>query len=460
MKKFLLILFVNTMLSQLAAQSGQVQGVVMDSTETTLAAATVVVLQQSDSVMVNFGITEEDGAFQFKRLAYGNYLLQISFIGYENFSAPFSLSENGAAFDFGNILLSTASADLEEVLVKAEHVPVSMSRDTINYNADAFKTREGAVVEDLLKKLPGVQVQRDGTIKAQGETVNKVYVDGKEFFGNDPKIATKNLPANAIDKVQVYDKKSDLAEFSGVDDGQESKTINLQLKEDKKQGYFGSIEAGYGTQERYEGNFNLNRFAGKTQFSALGKINNVNQNGFSFDEYLNFMGGIGSFMQGGGEFSISSEDGLPLDFGRNDGFSNSASGGLNYNYDFGKKSELHLSYFYNELRQTRDVQRFRENLFDGQSFNSETFENSLSANANHRLNAKLSIDIDSTQQLRFTANTTLTYTNGESDRLSRTFNFANALETKPVVASTNRVIGWPSIPVWFIASAFEKRGAF
>src|SRR5688500_10294568 len=189
---------------------------------------------------------------------------------------------------------------LEEVLVTNEAPPVTLINDTIQYNAGSFKTQPNASVEQLLKKLPGVKVEKDGTIKAQGETVQKVLVDGKEFFGNDPKIATKNLPADAIDKVQVYDRQSDQAQLTGFDDGNYEKTINLKLKKDKKKGVFGKAMAGAGDKERYESRFNVNSFKGARQMSAIGMGNNTNAEGFTFMDVLNFTGALNQMRQGGG----------------------------------------------------------------------------------------------------------------------------------------------------------------
>src|SRR5688500_4141942 len=189
---------------------------------------------------------------------------------------------------------------LEEVLVTNEAPPVTLINDTIQYNAGSFKTQPNASVEQLLKKLPGVKVEKDGTIKAQGEKVQKVLVDGKEFFGNDPKVATKNLPADAIDKVQVYDKLSDQAQLTGFDDGNSEKTINLTLKKDKKKGMFGKISAGGGDNERYQGRFNVNSFKGARQMSVIEMGNNTNAEGFSFMDALNFSGAMSQLKGGGG----------------------------------------------------------------------------------------------------------------------------------------------------------------
>ena len=300
MKRFLLSLsFLLISLASILAQSGKIKisGTVADSAATPLVGATVTVMHAKDSVLAGFSTTQADGGFLIGRLKKDNYILTISYIGFETHTQSLKVTKDD---NLGNIILEEESEILKEVLVKGDRVPVVINGDTIEYNADAFKTQPNAVVEDLLKRLPGVEVERDGTIRAQGEQVQQVLVDGKEFFGTDPKVATKNLPADAIDKVQVFNKKSDRSEFSGIDDGQRQKTINLELKEDKKNGAFGRITGGAGTDERFYGKTNINRFSPNRQISLIGTINNINEQGFSMNDYFNFSGGMQRMMSGGG----------------------------------------------------------------------------------------------------------------------------------------------------------------
>ena len=219
----------------------------------------------------------------------------------------FKIDDNNKSVDLGNITMNDKFKVMDEVVVKNEAPPVTMINDTIQYNAGSFKTAPNSSVEQLLKKMPGIQVDKDGTVKAQGEKVQKVLVDGKEFFGNDPKIATKNLPADAVDKVQVYDKQSDQAQLTGFEDGNYEKTINLKLKADKKKGVFGKVNAGGGTDGRYEGKFNVNSFKGARQMSAIGMGNNDNAEGFSFMDILNFTGALQQLKNGmaGGNININ-----------------------------------------------------------------------------------------------------------------------------------------------------------
>ena len=237
---------------------------------------------------------------------------------------------------------------LDEVVVTKEEPPVTLVGDTVQYNAGSFKTAPNASVEQLLKKLPGMEVDKDGTIKAQGEKVTRVLVDGKEFFGNDPKMATKNLPADAIDKVQVYDKQSEQAQLTGFEDGNYEKTINLKLKKDKKKGMFGKASLGGGTNERVEGRFNVNSFKGARQMSVIGMGNNTNAEGFSFMDIINFNGGIGKMMGSGNyDYFIGHRCGSNGMGGSKNGINTIWGSGLNYNNLIGTKLDLQSSYFYN-----------------------------------------------------------------------------------------------------------------
>jgi len=205
------------------------KGIIVDESKLSVPGATIMVLNAADSVLVQFTSSDPQGAFTLKNVPRGEYLLNITFLGL----APiFNPIEAGPAeiIELDTITMLVATKVLGEVEVKADIIPMEIKKDTISYNADAFQTQPNANVEDLLKKLPGIEVGADGTIKAQGENVQKVLVDGKEFFGDDPQMATKNLPAKSIKKVKVYDKQSDIAEFTGVDDGEREKTIDLELR--------------------------------------------------------------------------------------------------------------------------------------------------------------------------------------------------------------------------------------
>jgi len=436
MKTFLFIptvLFFSILCLQVKGQNKfSVEGTVTDTAALPLSAATVVLLQEKDSVLVSFTLTHQDGKFVLKKVAAGSFILQITYLGFQNFSKKISLPFEGGNYDFGAIKLLPVSANLDEVVVKAEHIPIVFKKDTIEYNAAAFKTQPNAVVEDLLKKLPGVEVDREGNIKAQGKTVERVLVDGKEFFGNDPKIATKNLPADAVGKVQVFDKKSEMAEFTGIEDGKKEKTINLALKEGKKKGYFGNVSGGYGSDSRYEGKANINHFGKKIQLSGIGMLNNINEQGFSINDYLNFMGGLQNMMSGGGggglKLSLGGEGGVPLNLGKTDGILTTFAGGLNFNYDFNKKTKLRSSYFYNRIKTDIERTATRQNLLDDRSFNSEEKDGRFSQNTNHRLNFTLRHEIDSFQNIILRSTIGFNEALLRSLNETKTFNAENALE--------------------------------
>ena len=439
----LLVLLLAVASQPLHAQNAKfsLDGTVLDSTLSPIESATVVLLKAADSTMESFSLTNKEGAFSFTRIPSGDYLIQVSFLGYHNLMKKVTLSENKT---LQPLELQPLSVTLEEVEISAERTPIMIKGDTIQYNADAFKTQPGSVVEDLLKKLPGVEVDRDGNVKAMGEDVQNILVDGKEFFGNDPKVATKNLPADAIDNVKVYDKKSDMAEFTGVDDGRREKTINLELKEDKKKGVFGKLMAGYGTEDRFNSKLSLNKFGKKLQLSVLGMANNVNEQGFSLNDYINFMGGMQNMMGGGGGGGSmrltmnAGGGGIPLGMGgQNYGFMNTGAGGVNFNYDFGKKTELSSSYFYN--RMTNDIQRdvTRQQFLNNETFDSEDNSKRLSTNHNHRVNLTLKHQIDSSQNLILRSSFGFNDAISDENSNSQTFNPKKILENAGERISTS-----------------------
>ena len=403
------------------AQNTRITGIVIDSSSVPMVSATVVLVQPQDSAMVAYALTNEKGRFVLNDIPLGSYHLQITYIGYGNFRQSVEIDGTEGERDLGIIFLSSQNSLLEEIVVKAEHVPIAFNNDTLEYNAAAFKTLPNAPVEDLLKKLPGVTVNRDGSIRAQGQDVDNVLVDGKSFFGDDATIATKNLPADIVDKVQVFDKTSDLASFSGVDDGNEEKTINLSLKEDKKNGYFGSLEAGLGHDDpandfdsnRFRSKANLHRFDRQLQFSALGMANNNNDPGFSFNDYINFMGGMGNFLRGGGAgFSFDqSAIGVPLGANNTPGITETYAGGINFNYNPNKKFDWQSSYFINRINNQFQGFNSSQNLRDLQAFMIRDSSIRDNTNLNHRLNTALKYERDSSFQL--TWNNRLAFNSGE-----------------------------------------------
>ena len=404
---FLLLVLALFSTSLLAQKNGTVKGVAYDTLgKKTVNAVTVTVLDRKDSSLVSFTMTDNTGNFELRGIPNGNYRVMLSHVSYHNTSKYFSISDSSKLANLGNVPLSDKSKVLEEVVIEAEAPPITMIDDTLQYNAGSFKTQPNANVEQLLKKLPGVKVDKDGSITAQGEKVNRVLVDGKEFFGTDPKIATRNLPADAIDKVQVYDKQSDQAQLTGFDDGNYEKTINLKLKKDKKKGVFGKLAAGAGNKELYEARGNVNSFKGARQFSAIGMANNNNAEGFSFMDILNFTGELARMQRGssGGNINInvSGEDAAAMGMsgGRGGGITTSSGGGLNYNNIIGAKDDLQSNYFYSRYNPKKESHINRLNLLPGG--NTNYIENSLTNNisSSHRFNVNNLYQIDSFNSIR------------------------------------------------------------
>lgn len=390
-------------LALLAQKNGTVKGIAYDTLgKRPVSDATITVLQKKDSSLVSFGMSDNAGRFSFSDLAPGEYRLLITHVAYHNTNRSFTISETDKSPDLGQIIMNDKTKVLDEVIVTSEAPPVTLIGDTVQYNAGSFKTQPNASVEQLLKKLPGVTVDKSGTVTAQGQKVNRVLVDGKEFFGNDPKMATKNLPADAIDKVQVYDRQSDQAQLTGFDDGNSEKTINLKLKKDKKKGAFGKIMGAGGTDDRFEGRFNVNSFKGARQMSVIGMANNTNAEGFSFMDMMNFSGELSRMMRnGGGAISIGADDpAASMLGGNNSGIRTIWGGGLNYNNIIGTKAELTSNYFYNHYnpKTISDIQR-QYILRDSSYFYNQ---NSLTDNINnsHRLNLSLDYVIDSFHSLK------------------------------------------------------------
>lgn len=428
MKKALHIIFGISMLflgHAVYAQTGSVKGVVADSSKQTLAGATITVLALKDSSSAGFSITAAKGQFEVTGLPIpGKYEATITYSGYAPLVKIFELSVEKKQLDWGTIELERSSDLLDEVVVK-DNVPIRVKGDTVQYKADLFKTRPNGTAEDLLKRLPGVQVDKEGNVQSQGETVTRILVDGKEFFGNDPKMATKNLTTEMIESIQVFDDMSDQAKFTRVDDGNRQKTINIKLKADRRKGYFGRISAAAGTNDRYESNLSLNRFNGDRQISLVAGSNNVNKQNFSFNDIVSTMGGFGSNNAGGrgggfsGGFGGGGVGGGRGGGGRgfgggsfgggggNNGITRSSLVGLNYRDKWGKKIDVNGSYFFNDSKTRTEREEFGEYKFRGDSTSREASRSSsVSTNQNHRFNYRIEYYIDSNNSLLATPSLT------------------------------------------------------
>jgi hypothetical protein len=402
-----ILIFIMASSYALNAQRFSIEGVLNDSTGAPLSSATVLVLHPKDSSLVNFSASDVNGRFIIGNLNFQKLLLKITFVGYAVYSRIVEPQLGTDKVDVGVITLVEQSRQLNEITVTSEAAPVVLKKDTVEFNAGSFKTKENAMVEDLLKKLPGVEVDNDGTIRAQGKEVERVTVDGKNFFGTDPKLATRNLPADAVSKVQVFDKKSDQSAFTGIDDGQKQKTINLELKEEKRKGAFGQISAGIGEDWKYNGKASINKFRKGKQLSFLGMGNNVNEQGFGIDDYMNFTGGSQAMMSGRGavriEISDENQNSVPLNFGnRPNGLMTSYAGGVNFNKDVNMNTEINSSYFYNHLDHNTADNLFRQSFFSTGRIDYTQSSNQDNSNDNHRANFSIDEKIDSMNSLKLT----------------------------------------------------------
>lgn len=315
----------------------RVKGRIIDKeTQQPLADATVALLYAKDSSRAAMEFTDKNGGFILEGVSPGAYQLLITYIGYQQQLKAINIPAD-TLMQLGNISLQRTGVTLGMVEIVEVRAPMVVKKDTLEFNADYYKVRENAVMEELLKKLPGVEIAPDGTIKVNGEIVKRILVDGKPFFGDDPKLAIRNLPADMIDKVQLIDRKSDQAQFTGAEDGKKEKAINITVKKNRKESFIGSLAAGYGTDNRFAANATINRFGEGEQISFLGSANNINNPGF---------------LQGSGQ---------GIGVGGN-GITRNWNGGVNYNRDLNKQLKIGGSYMMNNSRTENERNSARQNL--------------------------------------------------------------------------------------------------
>lgn len=382
-------------LTPAAAQENAVHGNIFDTGGEPLPYATAVLLDPADSTLQFYAISDEKGAFRIPAVRQGDYLMQVAFMGYNTLYRKVSIpADTKAPFV---IALEQKQMQLGEVEVVGEAVPLLINGDTVEYKRAAYKLQEGAVVEDLLRKLPGVEVDRSGNVKAMGEDVQQVYVDGKEFFGKDPKMATKNIPAEAVDKVQVFDKKSDDADFTGVDDGSREKSLNIVMEEDMKHMLFGEASAGGGVPSVYQGGIKAFYHTEKLNLAALGNLNNINEPGFSFSDYMNFRGGSLTLVTGAGPPPIGGSVSFPVNFGQTVyGENTSGAGGVNISHGKDKYNMVYLSYMTNFVRRMLEEERYSRNYTSQAVFEKQTNAWENKADTVHFLNFGIKSRPDST----------------------------------------------------------------
>jgi len=338
MKKTILLVCILLMtVSYGFAQNASVKGAVSDtSSKENLLNAVISILRAKDSVLYKFTRSNAQGKFSLSHLPAGKFILLVTYPKYADYVEQLELTDT-SSISVNKIALILKAKLLEEVVIKQKISAIKIKGDTTEFTADSFHVQANATVEELLKKLPGIQVDKNGKITAQGETVQKILVDGEEFFGDDPTLVTQNLRADMIDKVQVFDKKSDQAAFTGIDDGEKTKTINLKLKDNKKNGYFGKVNVGGGTDGFYDNQLMVNLFKKKKKLSAYGIVSNTGKTGLNWNERnsygdniasnVDFDDASGNLMFTGNSDDLDSWDGQY----NGQGYPSVKTGGIHYN---------------------------------------------------------------------------------------------------------------------------------
>ena len=386
------------------AQSFSIKGIIADTnTNSSLKNAVVSLLRDKDSVLSRFGRVGENGHFQLQNIKQGKYVVLITHPGFADYADVITIDKD---IDMGSINMLTRAMILQDVIVRGS--PIRMKGDTLAYMADSFKVKEGSTVEDLLKKLPGIQVNSKGEITAQGERVEKVLVDGEEFFGDDPTLATQNLIAKSVKEVQVFDKKSDQAAFTGVDDGQKSKTINLKLKDEYKKGYFGKMQLAGGLKDSWENSAMINRFNDKQKVSVYGKMSNTKEIGLGWGGESQYGGGIGMEMNvmddGGVNISTTGDEFGGIGSYQGEGLPKSWMAGASFSNKWNEdKSNVNGAYRYQKLNTEGTTTTNTQTILpDTQFFNNEMAQ-SRATRWRNRANLKSELKIDSLQALTITA---------------------------------------------------------
>jgi len=401
LRSVLLVLIFSLVAVVAKSQDISLKGKVGDKTDkSAIVGATVKLVSLRDSSQVKLVVTDKNGNFVFNKLNASGYRLFISFTGYEKVEQRVNLqASNITPLSFS---LAKVATDLSDVTVVAKAAPARQKGDTTEYSANQFKVNPDATAEDIIKKLPGVTVAKDGTVTAMGEQVRKVTVDGRDFFGDDATAALKNLPASVIDKIQVFDKLSDQAQLTGFDDGNSVKTVNIVTKSGIKNGQFGRIYAGAGTDSRYSAGGNVSFFKGDRRLSLVGNFNNINMQNFASQDLLGVTssggggGGRGGNRGGGGMGGGGADN---FNVGQASGISKTNAFGINFSNVYAKKLTLTGSYFFNNSHNNNESVVNTETFADPKNQFSLQKSTSVTDNTNHRINLRLEYKIDSANSI-------------------------------------------------------------
>ncbi|KQC31940.1 TonB-dependent receptor [Nonlabens sp. YIK11] len=417
------------------AQQFEITGSIADSlTRQKLLSATVFLESVEDSTLITYSITDIDGKFNLTGNT--NYELlnfYTSFQGYQEIAKVIDLSK-GRQIDMGTILLSNDIESLGDVVVTARKAPITLKKDTLEFNAKSFNTRADATLEDVIKELPGVELDTDGNITVNGKSVTKILVNGKEFFGDDPQVALKNLPKEIIDKIQVTESKTDEQRQSGDDGDDNASEINITIDEDKNKGWFSRLTAGGGTDDRYSMSGIVNYFKEDLRVSVLGSSNNINSPGFSFDEVYD---AIGNSVFSGGQGGLSG-----LYNGNNSGITSSRSAGMNISNEFGEIVEADGNYFYGKSDNRSETETRRTTFLPDRTFSTNSSNASNRVGDNHRFGGRIEVKPDTLTSITFRPGGTLSNNSDFSERSSTSFdedgNTINNLNSTSSSESDNR----------------------
>lgn len=388
----------------LFAQNSSISGTITDTANNKkLANAVISIVNKTDSTLIKFTRSDKDGNFTIKGLDTGNVLIMISYPKFADYVDNLQLTPE-KELSLGNVNLINKSLLLDEIVIRQNNA-MRMKGDTLEYTADSFKVRANASAEDLLKVMPGIQVDKNGKIVAQGQEVQKVLVDGEEFFSDDPTVATRNIRADAIDKVQVFDKKSDQAAFTGIDDGEKTKTVNLKLKEDKKNGYFGKVSAGGGLKDKFNGEAMANYFKGKKKFAVFGTMSNTGQTGLNWQDRNKYSGGDDNF-------EYDADNGFFYSFGSSDNFDYNGNGlpkvwtaGAHFSNKWNEnKYNFNSNYLFKKMSILGETSERKQSILPDTMYFNNQKSNSLSQRLRHTLSGKYEWQIDSSSSLKITVN--------------------------------------------------------
>ena len=389
-----------------------IKGRVIDTASTTILGGTSVsVLNAKDSTLVKFTRAAENGSFELLNIKNGKYILLVSYPKYADFVDHFTLDSTKKDVDYGKINLTGKAKLLADVIIKGNRSAIKIKGDTTEFDPQAYNIEPNAKVEDLIKQFPGIEIDKDGKITAQGQKNVKVLVDGEEFFGDDPTLVTKNLRADMVDKVQLYDKKSDQATFTGVDDGEKTKTLNIKLKENAKNGYFGKAIAGVGTDEYYQGQLMFNKFAGKKKFSAYGLLGNNGRVGLGWEDSQKLGTQSGTTVSDdGGIYFTSSGDEFEGWGGQynGQGIPVARTGGVHFDNKWNSDKEtLNTNYKIGSLRVFGDRNTISQNNLSTGIFNNTSTQNYDNDIFRQKLDAMYEIKLDTTLTLKINLDGTL-----------------------------------------------------